>query len=65
MGTEDWILKGAKLIKKNAKKQRLKIQSRGYTLKITILKKQNKVVKVIKNIYMKCTLKIGSFFCKV
>ena len=25
MGTEDWILKGTKLIKKNTKKQRLKI----------------------------------------
>ena len=46
-------------------KSRLKIQSRGYTLKITILKKQNKVVKVIKNIYVKCALKIGSFICKV
>ena len=30
MGTEDWILKGTKLIKKkNTKKQRLKIYSRG------------------------------------
>ena len=46
-------------------KSRLKIQSRGYTLKITILKKQNKVVKVIKNIYVKCALKIGFFLGKV
>ena len=38
MGTEDWILKGAKLIT-NAKKQRLKIQSRDQILKNTILKK--------------------------
>ena len=40
MGTEDWILKGTKLITNN-KKQRLKIQNRGQTLKNTILKKQN------------------------
>ena len=46
MGTEDWILKGIKLII-NTKKQRLKIQSRGYTLKNTILKKQSKIAKVI------------------
>ena len=47
MGTEDWILKGVKLIT-NTKKQRLKIQSRGYTLKNTISKpKQNKIAKVI------------------
>ena len=42
MGTEDYILKGTKLIT-NTKKQRLKIQSRGQTLKNTILKIQNKV----------------------
>ena len=48
MGTEDWILKGTKLIT-NTKKQRLKIQSRGQTLKNTVLKKQNKVAQVIKN----------------
>ena len=41
MGTEDWILKGTKLIT-NTKKQRLNIQSRGQTLKNTILKKQTK-----------------------
>ena len=39
MGPEDWILKGIKLIT-NTKNQRLKIQSRGQTLKNTILKKQ-------------------------
>ena len=37
MGTEDWILKGIELIT-NTKKQRLKIQSRGQTLKNIILK---------------------------
>ena len=41
MDTEDEILKGAKLIT-NTEKQRLKIQSRGQTLKNTILKKTNK-----------------------
>ena len=45
MGTEDWILKGTKLTK-NTKKQRLKIQSRGQTLKNAILKKQNKITKL-------------------
>ena len=42
MDTEDWILKGTKLIT-NTKKQRLKIQSRGQTLKNVILKMQNKI----------------------
>ena len=42
MGTEDYIPKGTKL-KTNTKKQRLKIQSRGLTLKNTILKIQNKI----------------------
>ena len=65
MGTEDWILKGTKLII-NTKKQRLKIQSRGQTLKNTILKiKTKSITKIIKNIYVKFALKIGSFFCKV
>ena len=41
MGTKDWILKGTKLIT-NTKKQRLKIQSRGWTFKNTILKKRKK-----------------------
>ena len=63
MGTEDWILKGTKLIT-NTRKQRLKIQSRGQTVKNTILTKQNKITKIIKNIYMKFALKIG-FFGKV
>ena len=47
MGTEDWILKNTELIT-NTKNQRLKIYSRGYTLKSTILKKkQNKIAKII------------------
>ena len=63
MGTEDWILKGTKLIT-NTNKQRLKIQSRGQTLKNTILTKQNKITKIIKNIddiYFKNRF----FWCKV
>ena len=52
MGTEDWILKGRKLIT-NTKKQRLKIQSGGYTLKNTILKKIAKIIKK-KYIYEIC-----------
>ena len=50
MGTEDWVIKGTKLIT-NTKKQRLKIQTRDQTLKNTILKK---ITKVIKNIYKVC-----------
>ena len=56
MGTEDWILKCTKLIT-YTKKQRLKIQSRGQTLKNTILKKKKKTNpnhKIIKNIYEIC-----------
>ena len=63
MGTEDWILKGTKLIT-NTKKQRLKIQSRGQTLKNTIFLKKNH--KNYKKKYMKFALKIGVFFfCKL
>ena len=40
MGTEDWVLKGTKLIT-NTKKQRLKIQS-SWNFKNTILKKEEK-----------------------
>ena len=61
MDTEDWILKGTKLITKN-KNQRLRMQSRGQTLKNTILEKQKKITKIIKIIYMKFALKIGPFF---
>ena len=51
MGTEDWVLKGTKLII-NTKKQRLKIYSRGWIFKNTILKKEekeekNEITKVI------------------
>ena len=60
MGPEDWILRGTKLTT-NTKKQRLKIQSRGQTLKNTIVKK-NKITKIMKNIYMRFALKIGPFF---
>ena len=58
MGTEDQILKCTELFT-NTKKQRLKIQSRGYTLKNIILTKQNHK-SYIKN--MNFALKIGSFF---
>ena len=67
MDTEDWVLKGKKLIT-NTKKQRLKIYSGGQILKNIILKKknENKVTKIVKNIYMKFALKkIGPFFAKV
>ena len=54
MGTEYWIRKGTKLIT-NAKNQRLKIQSKGQTLKNTILKNQSKITKNIKKcIYEIC-----------
>ena len=62
MDTEDWILKGKKLIT-NTKKQRLKICSRGQTLNNAIFKKENKVTKIIKN--MKFALKNGVFFFNV
>ena len=68
MGTEDWILKGSKLIT-NTRKQLFKIQSRDQSLKSTILRKQNKITKIILYmyiyiyiyIYVKFALKIGSF----
>ena len=53
MDTEDYILKGTKLIT-NTKKHRLKIQSRGYTLKNTILEKQNKTTNYKKYKYEIC-----------
>ena len=64
MGTEDYIPKGTKL-KTNTKKQRLKIQSRGQTLRNTILKllKQNQSQNY--EIYVcEVALKMGSF-CKI
>ena len=41
MGTEDWVLKGTKLIT-NTKKLKLKIQSRVWNFKNTMLKKRKK-----------------------
>ena len=49
MGTEYWILKCPNLIS-NTERQRLKIQSRGQTLKNTILKTKTKT-KNFRNIY--------------
>ena len=61
MGTEDWVLKGTKLIT-NTKKQKLKIQSRVWNFRNTMLKKRrekqkerekekkNKVTKIVKEI---------------
>ena len=51
MDTEDQILKGTKSIT-NTKKQRLKIQSGGQTLRNTIFKTQNKVNHKKYNIYV-------------
>ena len=45
MDTEDWVLKGTKLIT-NTKKQRLKIQSRGQILKNKMLKEKTKSQKL-------------------
>ena len=53
MGTEDWVFKGAKLIT-NTKKQRLKIYSRGWIFKNTILMKKRQSHK-----------NLGLSFCKV
>ena len=63
MGTEDWVLKGTKLIA-NAKKQRLKIQSRVWNFKNTILKKRRKKRKKSQKLYIYevCFKKIVSFF---
>ena len=63
MGTEDWVLKGTKLIT-NTKKQRLKIYSTGWILKNTILKKKTKSQNLL-YIYMKFALKNRVFFWKV
>ena len=63
MGTEDWVLKGTKLIT-NTKKQKLKVWSRVWNFKNTMLKnrrkkrkkekekKKKKVTKNIKYIYI-------------
>ena len=65
MGTEDWVLKGTKLIT-NTKEQRLKIQSRGWILKNTIVKKKQSHKNYYIYIYEVCFKKQGlSFFWKV
>ena len=68
MGTEDWVFKGTKLIT-NTKKQRLKIYSRGWIFKNTILKKRRRKKKESQELFKKqqqaqeaFALKIGSFF---
>ena len=48
MGTEDWVLKGTKLIS-NTKKQRLKILTGGEIPKNTVLKKKERKQKTEKN----------------
>ena len=60
MCTEDWVLKGRKLIT-NIKKQRLKVYSRSWIFKNTIL--TEKITKIITYfiyiyIYIKFVLKI-------
>ena len=60
MGTEYWILKCPQFIS-YTEKQRLKIQSRGQTLKNSILKTKTKTQKILE-IYMKFGLKIGLLF---
>ena len=52
MGTEDWVFEGTKLIT-NTKKQRLKIQSRGWIFKNTILKKRRRNKKQSHKNYLK------------
>ena len=64
MGTEDWILKGTKLIT-NTKKQRLKIQSRGQTLKNLILKSKAKSQKLFKKYEICFKNSFFFYFCKV
>ena len=71
MGTEDWVLKGTKLIT-NTKKQKLKIQSRVWNFKNTMLQKRRKKKKEREKkkdhknykiyIYEVCFKKQGLFF---
>ena len=73
MGTKDWFFKGTKLIT-NTKKQRLKIENRGWIFKNTILKKRRRRKKPKSQELLKnnnnhtpkkiivFALKIGSFF---
>ena len=64
MGTEDWVLKGTKLMTNN-KKQRLKIQSRGIDSQKHNIKKAKQKHKNYKNIYEVCFKNRVFFFCKV
>ena len=57
MGTEDWVLKGTKLVT-SPKKLKLYIYSKIWNFKNTMLKKEGKKKKkqgqkILKNIYMK------------
>ena len=61
MGTEDLVLKDTKLIR-NTKKQRLKIYSRDWILKNTILKNKKQSLKNYKIDLSEVCLKMGSFF---
>ena len=65
MDGDGWILKCPKLIS-NTEKQRLKIYSRGQTLKNTILKTTTKTQKNLRNTYEVCFKnRVFLFFCKV
>ena len=61
MGTEDLVLKDTKLIR-NTKKQRLKIYSRDWILKNTILKNKKQSHKNYKIDLSEVCLKNGVFF---
>ena len=68
MGPEDWVLKGTKLIT-NTKKQKLKVWSRVWNFKNTMLKKRRKKKKqgqknYKKYIYEVCFKKRVFFFAK-
>ena len=62
MSSEDWVFKDTKLIT-NTKNQRLKIESRGWILKNTIIKKKPKLQKLYIYIYDVCFK--NRVFCKV
>ena len=61
MGTEYWIIKCPKLTS-NMEKQRLKIQSRGQTLKDTILKTKTKNLRNIYEVCFKNMASLSFFF---
>ena len=62
MGTEDWVLKGTKLITNTKEKIKNLEQSLDFQ-KYNI--KEKKVTKIIKYKYMKFALKNRVFFCKL